>query len=243
MIFYLNKGLILEQEIVLALHHYFNALDLPSLYRNQTITISNAHPFATLFHTIAQNESPRLSLFPAIVVTTTADTKPSQLTHLNEVSTLSLTIDDIDTLSKQGYMVTETVLKKLKEVLQNRSNLYGISQISRRQDTISVEIWSENIQLKNELYEAVRLFVCGFLREYLSEHLKGHDTVIFDNSIQGERSNNFNEDFGILLSGGYISFEVDYCIEQIVIDSEVKDITNIVYEIVNHVKTDGGIEK
>lgn len=239
MIYYLNKGLILEQEIVLALRTYFNALDISSIYNNQSITITNAHPFATLFHSIAHHETVNLSLFPVIVITTVSDNKPSQLANVNESAAISFSIDDIDSLSKQGYEVTGSVLDKLREELQKQSTLYGISQVSRRQESISVEIWAENIQLKNELYEAVRLFVCGFLRDYLSEHLRGHDIVIFDNSIRGERSNNFNEDFGILLSGACITFEVDYCIEQIIIDSELKGVKDIVYEIVNHVKGEG----
>jgi hypothetical protein len=36
--------------------------------------------------------------------------------------------------------------------------------------------------------------------------------AVFDSSIMGQRSNNFNVDFGIEISGAHITFDADYII-------------------------------
>jgi len=125
-------------------------------------------------------------------------------------------------------------------------HIYGATQFIRRRDHISIEIWAENPQLKNELYELIRLYVCGFMkdyldhlyREYFSELEEGQSPLaIFDSSVKGQRSNNFNVDFGIELSGAHITFDADYIIEQSVIDTELVEINdNLLLEVINHVK-------
>jgi hypothetical protein len=100
--------------------------------------------------------------------------------------------------------------------------------------------------LKNELYELIRLFVCGFMMDYLAEQYREFFTeldagesplAIFDSSVRGQRSNNFNVDFGIELSGAHITFDADYIIEQSVIDTELVEINdNLLLEVINHVK-------
>lgn len=60
--------------------------------------------------------------------------------------------------------------------------------------------------------------------------------VVFDSSVRGQRSNNFNTDFGIELSGAHITFDADYIIEQSVIDTDLVDNDNLLLEVINHVK-------
>jgi hypothetical protein len=110
----------------------------------------------------------------------------------------------------------------------------------RRRDTVSIEIWDENIQLKNELYEAVRLFVCGWMKQYLEKLYEENGLAIFDHTVRGERSNNFNGEFGIDLWGAYITFEADYIIEQTVIDTDLVDSKIDFMEVINHVKGQQG---
>ena len=98
----------------------------------------------------------------------------------------------------------------------------------------------------NELYELIRLFVCGFMRDYLAklyrDFFKEPDEgesplAIFDSSVRGQRSNNFNVDFGIELFGAHITFDADYIIEQSVIDTDLAGINNgLLLEVLNHVK-------
>ncbi|GHU65064.1 hypothetical protein FACS189447_03330 [Spirochaetia bacterium] len=250
MIFFLNKGLILEQEIVKALKEYFASLEFEKDY-NIALNITNEHPFNTLLGNDTGNIS-AASLFPSIVVTTSDDSKPAQLDHLVETQAWTLERPDIDKLVEAGYRVAPGVIEKLKvemdgppddpedtgeEKTKGRDHLYGIAFMINRSDKISIEIWAENIDLKNIIYELTRLYICGFMKEYLEAKLKS--LKIFDNSIRGQRSNNFNYEFGIDLAGAQITFDADYIVEQSVIDTELIEINReiIIKEVINHVKS------
>jgi hypothetical protein len=94
--------------------------------------------------------------------------------------------------------------------------------------------------LKNELYEAIRLFVCGWMKESLEKLYEENGFTLFDNTVRGQRSNNANVDFGIELWGAYLTFEAEYTIEQTVIDTELVDSNIDFMEVINHVKGQAG---
>jgi hypothetical protein len=228
MIFYLNRGLILEQEIIKALKGYFKDIAIDEMYQNYTVTITNEHPFALLM--LYGDNSKAQSLFPVIVVASETDSKPVQLDAL-AVSTqkIQITEDDISKLAGMGYDITPGTIEKMKGEIAERDYLYGIGCVIRRSEHISVEIWAENPQLKNELYEKTRLFVAGGMKEALEYIYREYALTIFDGTIHGQRSNNFNLDFGITLHGAQIAFDADYMIEQTVINTELQRIDDPVY--------------
>lgn len=144
-----------------------------------------------------------------------------------------------------GYILVtdETKIAKLKEVAESRTvgdvagMVYGIKYNTRRHDNVSVEIWAENNQLKNEIYEHLRILFSSSLNEVLKEKYAMFDIEIFDNSVNGERSNNLNYDFDELLWGAHISFGVDYNVSQIIVDTAIEDINyDLITEVINHVK-------
>jgi hypothetical protein len=144
-----------------------------------------------------------------------------------------------------GYVLIydEERINQLKEIADSRTTgeeqggIYGIKIDSRRRDNISVEIWCENDQLKDELYEHLNLFFSCSLDRILKEKFKMFDCAIFGNRIHGERSSNYNFDFDVMLSGSHITFSVDYNVSQIILDTEIENITKeIVWEVINHVK-------
>ena len=133
----------------------------------------------------------------------------------------------------------------LKELADSRTvgeevgGIYGIKIDSRLRDNISVEIWSENDQLKDELYEHLRLFFKCSLDRLLHEKYKFFDCAIFGNQVSGERSSNYNFDFDVVLTGSHLTFSVDYNVSQIILDTEIENITTeIFWEVINHVKTE-----
>lgn len=133
----------------------------------------------------------------------------------------------------------------LKEIADSRTvgeevgGIYGIKIDSRLRDNISVEIWSENDQLKDELYEHLRLFFKCSLDRLLHEKYKFFDCAIFGNQVSGERSSNYNFDFDVVLTGSHLTFSVDYNVSQIILDTEIENITTeIFWEVINHVKTE-----
>jgi hypothetical protein len=254
MIFYLNKGLILEQEIVKAIQRYFNTLDIADFYKKVTISVTNKHPFGKLFLNKINGEKPQASLFPCVVVASLDDDKPAELADLVEVGGIEILPEDVNPppdqpgakspLEEYGYlMLTPQKIKAIQNVVNSAGRVYGVSSRIHRRDRISIEIWSENIQLKNELYEAVRLFVCGFMKEAFEKLYEESGFTLFDNSVHGERSNNFNSEFGIEIWGSNIIFEVDYTIEQTVIDTDLVDGEIDFMEVVNHVKGQAGIRR
>jgi hypothetical protein len=255
MIFFLNRGLILEQEIVKALKKYFSIIGVPEFYENFTVSVTNEHPFSQMWLSDAP-EKVAAGLFPIVIVATEDDGKPTELSDVVDSQYLTLEPADIKTKNDGGpsdveeryMMMTPAKMSALREAMEARTDkrIFGITQFIRRRDHVSIEIWAENPQAKNELYELIRLYVCGFMKDYLAELYKKFfkelengesPLVIFDSSVRGQRSNNFNVDFGIELSGAHITFDADYIIEQSVIDTEVGDInSNLLLEVINHVK-------
>jgi hypothetical protein len=83
----------------------------------------------------------------------------------------------------------------------------------------------------------MRDYLADLYKSYFSEiENRQSPLVILDSSVRGQRSNNFNIDFGIELSGAHISFDADYVIEQSMIDTEAVDTNNIIMEVVNNVR-------
>jgi hypothetical protein len=236
MIFYLNKGRILEEEIVRIIKDYFTAIDLADDYNGISVNITNEHPFNTLN---GSGDIQAASIFPAVVVTTYEEAKPVKLSNLPESGieprTWPWKVEDVDRLVEEGYDVTPKVVEKIKGFYtEKRDTLYGVCFGAVRQDRISIEIWSENISLKNQIYEKIRDFVCGMMKRILEDN---KELTIYDDSIYGQRSNTFNYDFGISLAGGQITFDADYVIEQSVIDTELVDLSgNYLLEVINHAK-------
>jgi hypothetical protein len=252
MIYYLNNGLILEQLIVKVLREYFDTLGVSGYYKHVTVHVTNKHPFARLLLNQRKGVAPDMSLFPAIVIATESDGKPGELENLVEVTGIALTMDDLtpgageekSPLEAQGYMLlTADKMAAIREAVASKGRVYGASTVVRRQDRIAIEIWAENIQMKNELYELVRLFVCGFMKEILENQYGANDLSIFDNTVYGQRSNNFNVEFGVDLAGALITFEADYAIEQTVIDTDLVDENIDFMEVINHVKGQAGTSR
>lgn len=141
-------------------------------------------------------------------------------------------------------MVTDSYsINILRNIANSRSTesesgmVYGLKVNNKRRDRISVEIWAENNQLKNELYEHLRIFLISSLDSLLHEKYPYFNINVLDNSVNGDRSSNFNFDFDAILSGSHLSFDVDYSVAQIIFDTELTNISKeIITEVKNHVK-------
>lgn len=161
---------------------------------------------------------------------------------------------EVVTVTKNGQIQKERVpgfvlvtdnnaIEQLKTVADSRTigttqgMVYGLKYITRRHDHVSVEIWAENNQLKNEIYEHLRLLFSSSLEHVLQERYSMFDIAVFDGTVNGERSSNYNFDFDALLSGSHISFDADYNVCQYIIDTSINEINHdIVTEVINHVK-------
>lgn len=254
MICYINRGLILEQLLVSAIADYFKTINLEGIYKNFHVNVTNSHPFADL---LAYESEKTNDNFPAVIITTESEDKTSELMDLApEVDAVGFDLARIEELTQNteiiikkgkekqekipGYcnIIDSDAIETIKSVIEKQNYIYGIDIRNRRTDHVSIEIWAENNQLKNELYEQIRLFVTGNLRFILRNNkYLPYDIALFDSTISGQRSNNYNFDFSTTLCGARISFDVNYRVEQIVLDTEITGLNkDIIVEVNNHVK-------
>lgn len=244
MIFYLNRGLIVEQALCQELEHYLDQIHLDEFYPNFHVKVTNNHPFAELY---LHSTVTAADVFPAIVVTTETDSKTSDLMGLPEdgnvigleLSDFETFLDEVDKLPGVCTLCDPTSEEKIKQIFETEQYIYGIKIDQRKTDRVSIEIWADNNQLKNEIYEQLRLFITGYMQNVLKSKYAGYGIDYFDGSVRGERSNNYNVDFDVALSGAHISFEINYCISQIVLDTGIKEINrDLELEVINHVKNE-----
>jgi hypothetical protein len=257
MLVYLNRGLILEQAICTAIEEYFQTTQIDKMYPNFHTHITLQHPFAHLF---MEKSLKAADHFPAVIVSTYDDTKPLEMDGLrpitqgtSELDAVGITGEDIDIITDitekitvKGQEKVRTIpgipivaapeaIEALRQKLETQDRVYGYSVRTYRQDNISIEVWAENAQVKNQIYEDIRLFVLGNLRNILISKYKNNDLKIDEESIRGQRSGAFNIDFAVVLFGANIRFEVNYAIEQLLINTDLKELhREIVLEDTNY---------
>ena len=255
MICYINRGLILEQALCSLIHEYFDTLHFENKYRNFHISVTTEHPFAELYLHKNLNASDR---FPCVVISTMDDRKPPDFSDLavEEAEWIGFEAEDIEEAvkstetytDKKGHTRTREIpgvcvvkddiaLAEVNKVIRQQEVCYGTLLRMRREDWIAVEIWSENNQLKNEIYEQLRLFIAGNLLHVLEKRYKAFDPDLREEDVHGDRGNNYNFDFDVILYGANITFKIVYRVEQLVLDTEARLVDGeIIAEAINHVK-------
>lgn len=255
MIGYLNRGIIIEQAIVSLVNAYFDTLRYDRFYKNFHIKATLDHPFAKLL--MNEQGLNAADSFPVVVVSTYDEGKPVELADLRpHTQGIGLKKDHIalitnykETIVDKGkekervipglFPVVETsILEEINKTIEEKDIIYGVSVRTYRTDKISLEIWAENAQLKNEIYEQLRLFVIGNMRHILSTiTYRFFDMKIDDDTVYGQRSGAYNDQFEILLYGANITFDVNYAIEQIVLNTDISNPTkDIIMEVNNLVR-------
>jgi len=231
--YFLNKGLIFEQEFVKELRNYFNSLDIDKMFPGVTLNITNEHPFMQSLDNQGPSNAP--SLFPAIVVASESD-RHVPTGKFIEVERLTIEPQDVDQIIPSGYMIEEETVERIRGEFKDREEkkLYGASYTVRRSERISIQIWAINVQLKNYLYEMLELFIHGGLHERMMDFRKNQNLVIFDDTVTGQRSGTYSLAFGMTLAGANIVFDADYMIEQTFIDTELIKLNDPVYVEVKH---------
>lgn len=264
MIYFVNRGFILEYAIADILQRYLDKLRLDTIYSNFHVSVTTEHPFAHLIYTedaIKANDT-----FPCVVVSTQQDSCPPELDNLSdEVSMLKLDSDDwdsicattrvktrivngkeeivtknkevvLETIPGYTFTVADSVKEEIANIIKTQGFILAIQHAVRKRDTLSLEIWSDNNQLKNELYEQLRLYLSTNLEVELRNSYKLFQPAMFPTSLTGERSNNFNFDFDTMLYGSHLTLNVDYTIAQIIIDTDAKSPSDFDWEVNNYVR-------
>lgn len=240
---YLNRGLILEQAIAWQLEKYLRDVGVDELFANFHVHVTNAHPFAAMYLEggIVSSDS-----FPCVVVTCADSRKPGELANLpQQVSECTLSADDFTAIcaleGKAGIppIASESVKAQVLEWIEASAEgcVNALAKQTFRSDTISFEIWAENAELKNELFEYIRLFVASNLVNDLQVEYPFFGIEGSDNRITESRSGNYNMDFGVTLYGGQITHQLDYVVEQIlIVDEGSASEASLEWQAVNEVK-------
>ena len=218
-----------------AIRDYLNATvgwaELYPKYGN--VRVSPNHPFVELLDQQVNGTKQPANLFPSVTVTSVQDSmmagyalpdgeyNPIALTDLAEINTAN------------GYVVTQSQLTALQTYLAgNPTNPMSKLIDVVRTHSMALEIWADNLIIKNKLFDFIILALSGTIRF----DLKGLGMTIKVEAIQGQRTGNYNTDFGKLLYGAAINFSVDVDYWQISVDTTQVDITSVGVGLVNQTK-------
>lgn len=216
--FVLTKIPVVEDLLVSALRVYVQELRWAEMFPNHTnMNISNDHPFEILLG--GTGDIP--NLFPSVTVVSANDAESSGMAKGWKEETLQSA--DMATFDRSGWYVTEGALADLTAALAV-ADVYGLSHTTVWKDSVSFEIWTENSQVKNDLYSLLMGFLTGPKIMQLKQE---NQIVIPSGSINGQRSGYYNFDFGRVLYGGRISFTADYQVIQAVYDTDIGTMAEI----------------
>lgn len=248
MLCYLNKGIIIEQVIVSLINNYLQDLKVDKIYNLNQIHVALNNHFAKLYKEQGEKAADSFPAIVVSTFDDDKDRELNSLrpqTQGTELSRWEYGIKEIEKImdvyepeTANGKKIkipgicvvtAEESIAAIMEKLSPPENegenkkerlVYGYAIRAYRRDVISIDIWAENIQLKNELYEQIRLFVLGDLRHKLTGKYKFFDPRIDDDTVKGQRVLPFLVDYGLTLAGANIQFDVTYAIEQNVIDTK-----------------------
>jgi len=155
------------------------------------------------------------TLFPSATIVTSADSKSPQLYVSMKPTTLEKT--EVTAFKAQaaldGYLISPAALTEIDTHFVTNDSLNGVNIVYQRRDTINIDITTDDqTNIKNRLYDLISLFLIGHGNVELKTDL---DIAIIESSVNGSRSGVYNNDFGRVLRGASIQFNVDYKISQV----------------------------
>jgi len=239
LIVFINRGLITGQAVAALIEDYFDKLKINRYYENFNVKVTMSYPFADL---IMDEGLKAADTFPAVVVSATDDNVPPDLENLppqddfggfddaglDEI--LDVYEHDADGLptgeKKAGVsaIIAAENLAALRETIKERGLVYGRIYSVHRRDRISIAIWAENGQVKDEIYKQLRMFLTGSFADVLSDTYEGFidpAASFVPSEVTGEPANIYNIDFDVVLFGAHLGFDIDYFEEQYVFDTEI----------------------
>lgn len=200
------------------------------------VRVEMVHPFAYFVDNQVNDAPIPQGLFPSITIVSDNDQKNPEVdtqTHLSDIKITTAEILDIKE-NRKHYIMSDENLAALDQLTQGTSFVWakGFSQLRRA--SVVFEIWDLNPKVKNALYDLTMFFLLGTKRFTLNVD---YDIVIDEKSISGEKSGNYNYDFGKMLHGGMIRCSVDFSVSQYVIDTETLTAANVIHTV-EEVKND-----
>lgn len=227
-----------EKTLLQEMRKYFaDEIHFSSLYPNYpNLRIDLTHPFAYLMDKEINGSSIPSDLFPSITIVVTNDTKPVELKPI--LHTKKITIAEINDIENNPdlYQMADPDLQALKSLIQADEYKWSEGAGTIRRAAISVEVWADNPELKNKIYDLVYAFFVSKKRYEINEN---YDIKLFEEQLSGQRSGNYNLDFGKIYYGGMINISADYPLNQYFVDTTIATVTGV-YHTHEEVKAQNG---
>jgi len=206
------------------------------------VRVSETHPFAYLMDQEINNVPVPVGLFPSITIVNDTDNKNAALMMQKQVHTeieiTSTALDDIKA-HRNLYIISDKDVVAIEALLERfNGKLFASGVESFIRGSMVAEIWSENYEVKGAIYDIFRNFLIGIKKFTIQEN---YGIIVLEDSIRGEKSGNYNFDFGHILYGGIARFDTDFTIKQYFIvtdvnlaDLEVKEVGQVAVSKVHH---------
>ena len=216
-----------EGQVVQSLREFLlSEVRVQNIFRNiKSVRVSPVHPFAYLIDQQVNGARVPTDLFPSVTVIADTDTKPeSFFATVEETSIGGAELQDIIN-NREMYIISDNDLQAIQQYTSaQKLNGIGISTI--RSVTLSIEVWADNVLLKNRIFDLIESYFAGAKRVDLWNN---KNILIHEESIQGNRSGNYNFDFGKILFGGVVTCRADYMMEQIIFDTDITEAKKILH--------------
>lgn len=214
-----------ELTLVDELRSYFQKeAKAAELFRNHpSIRISQVHPFAYLIDEAVNQTKVPVNLFPSVTIIAENDSKAAQTMATLEEANYSA--EDIQAIveNRERYIISDETVAALQAMAANNPTIFARGSSRVRNMAISIEIWSENIDQKNRIYDLCQAFILGPKRYEVNDlGIKLHEY-----SMQGQRSGLYNYDFGKLLYGGQIRVQADAGLAQFFVSTDQSEIKSV----------------
>jgi hypothetical protein len=204
------------------------------------VRISGEHPFASLYDQEVNGKTVPIGLFPAITVICGTDQKypPNELPYiLSDVVIGDAEVADMaqpEAERRERYIVSEATIKALQQLRHDGVTIRATGTTAHRRLNFTLEIWAEQTNIRDRLFDLSLTFLTGPRRLQLKED---YDIVVADDTVTGERSASYNFDFGKILYGGVMNCAIDYSIGTYIVDTDIllgTEVHHFVQEVHDH---------
>lgn len=204
----------IEEILQFHINKYFKEMKFSEIWqRYKSVNVSLIHPFEYFYAKLNGVESVQdelakgKRLFPSVTVI--SDSESSAYSEIVNEIPCSMDKDFINELKadlklpvdQRMYQVAESDIQKLEKL----ESLYLVRSDVNCRNHIMIEIWADNLILKNRLYDLLDLFLKANGRFELGREVA---LEIMDGTVRGQKGTMYNFDFGKTLYGAIISFDV-----------------------------------
>lgn len=191
-----------ENYLIKALQDFMAEIQFSLMYPNfGNVRVGAVHPFALLLFQEVLGQKIDLSVFPAITIADNSEGESSMELGRDRTQFM-ISKDDVAEMTGHRnagrLIISDAALARLTAAIATR-DLPAEHAMYSSQHTVNINIWAENRDITNVIYDMVLLFV-NFSRREL--HNSGIDLL---EAITGNRTGDVNMDFGSLLYGSNIT--------------------------------------